>query len=136
MARWLVVAAGAVIIALGVSAGTALRLATERDAARAAAVELRQRLDRISVTLDISDTLLARYRRLTSRGNETIDALHTQVDWDKSHLLDCWTVIVRTVDPSRLRDIFGSWPAYLVRAARDGATVAHFTRRCASDAVP
>jgi len=136
MPRWLVIAVAVLIVGLGASAGTAVRLVHERDVARASAADLRTRLAGKIYELDISDSLLTRYRMLSSRGHETIDALHTQVAWDKSHLLDCWTVIVRSIDRPRLREIFGGSIGYLAHAARHGATVAHFTRRCAADAVP
>jgi hypothetical protein len=136
MTRWAVVATAVLMIALGSVAGTAVRVAHERDDARASAVAFRQRLEQNASALRISNTLVSRYRRLTARGEETIRALRTQVDWDKSHLLDCWTVIVRAIDRTHLRDIFGAAPGYLIHAARVGGTLEHFTRRCASDAVP
>jgi PASTA domain len=66
-----------------------------------------------------------------------VQGLHRQIDWDKSHLLDCWTALVRILDRPRLDAIFGTPNnGYLIRSAETGRGVAYYVRRCASDAVP
>jgi hypothetical protein len=78
----------------------------------------------------------ARYQRLADHRRDVVDGLRDQVDWDKSHLLDCWTALVRVVPSPAMRRIFGGPMGYLADAARDGGVLAHYVRRCASDAVP
>jgi hypothetical protein len=61
-----------------------------------------------------------------------IQGLQGQVGWDKSHLLDCWTVIAREVPPATMPDSLEP----LRQAARPTGSTARLITRCVSDAVP
>jgi hypothetical protein len=86
--------------------------------------------------LDVTRESRARYRRLSAHQQEVLHGWRKQVDWDKAHLLDCWTALVRAVPSPHMRVIFGQPLGYLAEAARDGGVLARYVRRCASDAVP
>lgn len=80
--------------------------------------------------------------RVFSPTPAVIRALRGQIDWDKSHLLDCWTALVRvlprTGGPNSLQSILRAIPGELrtsIRSARAGGTLAHYARNCESDAV-
>jgi hypothetical protein len=61
-----------------------------------------------------------------------IQGLQGQVAWDKSHLLDCWTVIAREVPPATMPDSLEP----LRQAARPTGSTAGLITGCASDALP
>ena len=61
-----------------------------------------------------------------------VQGLQGQIGWDKSHLLDCWTVIARVVPPATMPDSLEP----LRQAARPTGSTAGLITRCASDAVP
>lgn len=100
-------------------------LATERDASRAQARSLRSQL-----AYDRGQS--AYFETLASSLDARVSALQRSVAWDKAHLLDCWTVIVRKVPA-------GEMP-HSARNARPAALLNRPLRReigrCASDAVP
>jgi PASTA domain len=80
--------------------------------------------------------------RVFSPTPAVVRALRGQIDWDKSHLLDCWTALVRllprTGGPNNLHSILRTIPGELrtsIRSARTGRTLAHYVRNCESDAV-
>jgi len=105
------------------------RLRDERDAARFAVVAANE-------SLSTSNDALLLTRKSSSRRLEIVRGLRGQVEWDKSHLLDCWTALVRVVPGTKMKAIFGRPLGYLAEAARDGGVLAHYVRRCAADAVP
>jgi hypothetical protein len=128
----LVVALALVALALA----ELIRLRAERDDARAALASVSSSVLTSKERLDLMTESRARYQRLADHRRDVVDGLRDQVDWDKSHLLDCWTAIVRVVPSPTMRRIFGGPLGYLADAARDGGVLAHYVRRCAADAVP
>jgi hypothetical protein len=116
------------IVAIAVSAVSAVatvsavRMEHERDAATAALATARHQVV----------TEAAASRVATRKEAATVHALHSQVEWDKSHLLDCWTAITRVMPrsgvPPRER--------YAIGAARSGRTLGYYIASCGSDAVP
>jgi hypothetical protein len=68
--------------------------------------------------------------------NGLVQGLGGQVNWDKAHLLDCWTAIVRTLSPAELKQIFRV--SNLSGVGTDVATsgsLGHYVRLCRSDAL-
>lgn len=61
-----------------------------------------------------------------------LEGLQQQVVWDKSHLLDCWTVIARVVP----RGTMPSSLEPLRHAARPTGSLSRWITSCASDALP
>jgi len=96
----------------------ALDARSERDAARA-------RVTGLQATI----TLL---RRQIDSATKSIGELHGQVEWDKSHLLDCWTAIVRALP----EDTIPADARTSMWAVRSGYPLDHYVSSCASDAVP
>jgi hypothetical protein len=121
--RWIVLGVVVLLVcALGLAALEMSRLRDQRDTARWALVAS-------NAALSISDRSLESTRKAAERRLEIVRGLRDQVEWDKSHLLDCWTAIVRTLPGRHLRVIFGSPLGYLADAARDGGVLAHYVRR-------
>ena len=58
--------------------------------------------------------------------------LRAQIEWDKSHLLDCWTAIVGILPVKSMPKAVRS----SVWAARSGESLDHYVTNCATDAVP
>ena len=120
------------LIGLSVTAHQAMY---ERDVARA---EVDRVQARVGSLMTERDAVVAAAQAVADRRRAAVDLVHGlrgQVEWDKDHLLDCWTVIVNTVQRSRLLQIFGNLDG-LVRAAKEGEPLDHYVRRCAADAVP
>ena len=129
----------ALVVALALVALTVvevIHLRAERDAARAALARTSTSVLTSNERLGLMTESRARYQRLADHRRDVVDGLRDQVDWDKSHLLDCWTALVRVVPSPTMRRIFGGPLGYLADAARDGGVLAHYVRRCAADAVP
>ena len=113
-----------------------IHVRAERDDARAALASMSTSVLTSKERLDLMTESRARYERLADHRRDVVDGLRDQVDWDKSHLLDCWTALVRVVPSPTMGRIFGAPLGYLADAARDGGVLAHYVRRCAADAVP
>ena len=122
----------AVVVILLVTVGAMLHMRSERDRAQAMASRLRASVAHLESLLDTSDQVIKSLHKEIDSGNQIVDGLRGQIEWDKSHLLDCWTAIARGAPiesiPVSLRSLVG--------AARSGATLSHFITSCASDAVP
>jgi hypothetical protein len=122
----------AVVVLLLVTVGETLHMRSERNRAQAMASRLRASVGQLESRLETSDQVIESLHKEIDSGNQIVDGLRGQIEWDKSHLLDCWTAIARGVPiesiPVSLRSLIG--------AARSGATLSHFITRCASDAVP
>jgi hypothetical protein len=130
-------AVGVTLLAVvGLLAFEMSRLRAERDEARAALGAANSSLMVTNARLGVERQLRDRYTRLANHRRDVVGGLRDQVDWDKSHLLDCWTGLVRVVPSGTMTRIFGRPLGYLAEAARDGGVVAHYVRRCAADAVP
>jgi hypothetical protein len=122
------------LVALAVA--EVIHLRGQRDDARTALARASSSVSTSNERLGLMTESRARYQRLADHRREVVDGLRDQVDWDKSHLLDCWTALVRVVPSPAMRRIFGGPMGYLADAARDGGVLAQYVRRCASDAVP
>lgn len=121
---------------VAIAADEVVRLREERDDARVALAGADHSVLTTNERLHVMSESRARNRRLADQRRDVVDGLRDQVDWDKSHLLDCWTALVRVVPPTTMHKIFGRPLGYLADAARDGGVLAHYVRRCAADAVP
>ena len=122
----------AVFLVLIGAAFATLRMRSERNDAKARATRLqagvallRSQLKGTHITVDVLN------QQIDSR-DQTIEGLQGQVGWDKSHLLDCWTAIVRIVP----RDSLPPTVRTSVWAARSGESLSHYIYNCATDAVP
>jgi hypothetical protein len=130
------------VLGLIVASGLLLeRLRADRDAAQSAANEAQRLVAESSRRLAFAVRVNNSYRRSDGSQREVIQALRSQIRWDKSHLLDCWTAIVEVLarhgGRGRLMDIFGpDEVTNLTRSARTGHSLAFYIQRCASDAVP
>jgi hypothetical protein len=132
---------GVVLILVGTlvaSLVTADRLRDERDAARTSLVGVRRQLSSRAADLRFANHLTESYQQSDEQQRVIIRGLRSQIEWDKSHLLDCWTALVRVLPRARLERIFptaeGTWDP--VAAARRGGSLRRYIGRCASDAVP
>jgi len=115
-----------------VAAIATIHTRSDRDRERARAKSLEASLRQLRTQLETTNQIVGSLQREVDSGNKLIDGLRGQIDWDKSHLLDCWTAIARGVP---MDSIPVSLPS-LVGAARSGGTLGHFITSCASDAVP
>ena len=131
-----VVVAVLALVASTVVAAEAGRVRDERDEARLALASASQSAMVAAEVLGQTTQSRSMYKRLSAHRGEVVRGLREQVEWDKSHLLDCWTALVRVIPPRTMHTIFGTPLGYLGDAARDGGVLAHYVRRCASDAVP
>ena len=117
---------------LTVAAIATIHMRSERDKEHARAMTLEASLSHLRTQLESTNQILGSLQKEIDSGTKLVDGLRGQIDWDKSHLLDCWTAIARGVPmesiPVSLRPLVG--------AARSGATLGHFITSCASDAVP
>ena len=104
------------------------RARQERDLARAEVAKTRQEAQALQKA---NSTLRATNKQLN-------DAYQGQVGLDKSHLLDCWSVIVRLLPRTgpgnnSMRSIFGTSDlSSLIGIARTRFGLPHYVRRCAS----
>jgi hypothetical protein len=121
---------------VGLAVVEVIHLRAERDDARAALAMASSSVLTSNERLDLMTESRARYERLADHRRDVVDGLRDQADWDKSHLLDCWTALVRVVPSPTMKRIFGRPMGYLADAARDGGVLTHYVRRCAADAVP
>jgi hypothetical protein len=71
------------------------------------------------------------YTSVSAHRGRTIRGLEKQVNFDRAHLIDCWTALVRIVPAERMASIFGQPPGYLGQPTRDGGLFANFVRLCA-----
>lgn len=118
-----------VIVVLAASAlalgAVASRLASERDTTRA-------QIGRVRSQLVYERGQSAYFSHLVSSLDSRLDGMQRQVNWDKAHLLYCWTVVVRTIPRREMIR-----PA---RQRRDAAlttgSLGRNTARCATDAAP
>ena len=128
LAAVLLMLSGLLIAAVVVAA----HMRSEREREEARVTHLQASIVQLNRRLRISDQIIGSLQREIDAGNKMVDGLRSQIDWDKSHLLDCWTAIARGVPiesiPVSLRSLVG--------AARSGATLSNFITSCASDAVP
>lgn len=121
-ARVAIVLLAVTAVALGVVAS---HLASERDAARMQAGSLESDLASIRAQS-------AYFSRRAFSLDASVGGLQRQVTWDKTHLADCWAVIVGVIParamapPARQRR----------RAAFTAGSIGGNTVRCATDAVP
>lgn len=104
----------------------------DRDSARSELAATRRSLlvttERLDVTTDLRDV----YERTSAQRGRTIRQMQHQMNSDRSHLIDCWTALVRIVPPERMASIFGQPPGYLGQPTRHGGVFANFVRRCAA----
>jgi len=102
-----------------------LRFRSERNAARNQVAQLEGHLESSHQTQDALQSKVESTSELT-------DDLHAQIEWDKSHLLDCWTAIVGILPVKSMpKAVRGS-----IGAARSGESLDHYVMNCATDAVP
>ena len=110
----------------------ALQVRSDRNQAQATADRLQMALVQLRARLQTSDQIIGSLQREIDSGNQLVDGLRGQIEWDKSHLLDCWTAITLVFPaesiPTSVRTSVG--------AARSGRSIGHYIENCAIDAVP
>jgi hypothetical protein len=115
---WIVaLAVGVLLLAVGsVSIYGVTRLRDDRDKARSELVDARQSLGIQVAQLNAATELRDVYERVSAHRGRTIRGLEKQVNFDRAHLIDCWTALVRIVPAERMASIFGQ-PTRLPRTA-------------------
>jgi hypothetical protein len=104
----------------------------DRDSARLELAAARQSLlvttERLNVTSDLKDV----YKRSSANRGRTLRQMQHQMNSDRSHMIDCWTALVRIVPREKMVSIFGQPPGYLGQPQRHRGIFANFVRRCAA----
>jgi hypothetical protein len=136
-------ASGIVVILLvivGALTGLTLHSRTQRNDALAVVARLQTTVQEDSLR---SATLEQQVQSLQGRVDSLqgqvdslsndVNSLNGQVEWDKSHLLDCWVLIQRLAPAGLLSHDLATYPVSSEHTARSTPTL---VSRCASDALP
>jgi len=123
-----------VLLAVGVAAMLFEigKIRDDRDSARLELAAAQRSLIVTTEQLDVATEVRDAYERSAAHLRWTIDAMQQQMNSDRSHLIDCWTALVRTVPSETMASIFGRPPGYLGQPTRHGGVLANFVRSCAA----
>ena len=108
------------------------KIRDDRDSARLELAAAQRSLIVTTEQLDVATEVRDAYERSAAHLRRTIHAMQHQMNTDRSHLIDCWTALVKIVPPERMAVIFGRPPGYLGQPTRHGGVFANFVRSCAA----
>jgi hypothetical protein len=121
------------LVIVGTLTGLTLHFRTQRNDALATVARLRATAQADSrQVVNLEQQLQSSKERVDSLSND-VDGLWRQIDWDKSHLLDCW-VLIQRIAPAEI--LSHDLATNTVPSEHTARSTPNLVNRCASDAIP